>query len=234
MKVVALVLGAGRGERLQAGRPKAAVHVEGRSLLEWSAAALGAARGVDAVLPVTPPEGGEIPGWRGPARLLEATEGGATRQESLGRGLAALAGCAPEAEWVLVHDAARCLVTADDAERVLEAARETGAAVPGVAVSDTIKRVRGDRVVETLDRGELVRVLTPQAFRVGLLREALDKAVRGGFSGTDCASLVERLGVEVRICPGRAENLKVTEPGDLERAAAVLRRRAARDEGGAS
>jgi 2-C-methyl-D-erythritol 4-phosphate cytidylyltransferase len=126
------------------------------------------------------------------------------------------------AEWVLVHDAARCLVTPGDAEQVLAAARETGAALPVAPVSDTVKRLDGGRVLETLDRSGLGLALTPQAFRVEILAEALDKAERERFVGTDCASLVERLGVEVRTCAGRPENFKVTGPGDLERAAVIL------------
>lgn len=228
MSVVAVVLGAGRGNRLEAGAPKALVEVAGRSLLGWSAAALGRARGVAAVLCVVPPGSltsiaGLRPAWTGPARLLEPVAGGATRQDSVARALESLAAGSTAAEWVLVHDAARCLVEPGDAERVLEAARPSGAAIPVVPVGDTVKEVSGEAVVRTLDRGRLALAQTPQAFRVALLREALEKAAREGFVGTDCASLVERLGVRVATCPGRRENWKVTDPGDLARAEAQLR-----------
>ncbi len=230
MDVVALVLGAGRGVRLGAELPKARVRIAGRTLLHWSADALGSARGVEGVLPVLPPEGeadlDELrAGWCGPARLLEATAGGDTRQDSLARGLASLAAQAPEAAWVLVHDAARCLVLPEDADAVLAAARTSGAALPVAPVEDTIKEVSGERVVRTLERGVLARALTPQAFRVTILREALEKARQDGFQGTDCASLVERLGIEVSACAGRAENFKVTGADDLARAEAILRAR---------
>jgi len=233
MDTVAIVLGAGRGERLGAGIPKAEVRLLGRSLLEWSAAALGAVPGIDAVLPVVASSSGELVvaltrAWRGPARLLEAVPGGDTRQASLGRGLAAVAAQAPSATWVAVHDAARCLVAPDDVAPVLAAARACGAAVPVLPVTDTVKSVRGDRVTGTLDRAGLARVLTPQVFRLALLREALEKAERDGFSGTDCSSLVERLGAPVATCPGRADNFKVTEPADLARAELLLRQRAGR------
>jgi 2-C-methyl-D-erythritol 4-phosphate cytidylyltransferase len=129
---------------------------------------------------------------------------------------------APDAEWVLVHDAARCLVRPEDADQVLERAQETGAAIPVVPVGDTVKEVEGDRVVRTLDRSRLAAAQTPQCFRVTLLREALAKADQEGITGTDCASLVEHLGIPVRTCPGRPENWKVTVAADLERAETLL------------
>jgi 2-C-methyl-D-erythritol 4-phosphate cytidylyltransferase len=205
--------------------------VEGRSLLEWSASSLGSAPWVDAVQCVLPPDeldrgSDELAAlrtrWRGPARLLAFAPGGALRQDSVAAGLEAAVGALPDLEWVLVHDAARCLVEPSDAEAVLAAARATGAAIPIVPVSDTVKRVAGNRVEETIARETLGRALTPQAFRVSILREAHEKAARDGFVGTDCASLVERLGIEVRVCAGREENGKVTHARDLERAAAVL------------
>jgi 2-C-methyl-D-erythritol 4-phosphate cytidylyltransferase len=227
MVSAAIVLAAGRGVRLGAERPKGLVHLRGRTLLERSAEALGRAPSVAVVVPVVPP--GESTAferlardWSGPARLLSAVEGGETRQASVGRGLRAVEEGASEIEWVLVHDAARCLVRPDDAERALAAAAETGAAVPAVPVSDTLKEVEGDRVVRTLDRSRIVAVQTPQAFRCSLLREALEKAEREGVVGTDCASLVERLGARVRICAGRPENIKVTVAADLELAERLL------------
>jgi 2-C-methyl-D-erythritol 4-phosphate cytidylyltransferase/2-C-methyl-D-erythritol 2,4-cyclodiphosphate synthase len=227
MRVVALVLGAGLGTRLGAAEPKALVRVRGRSLLEWSARALARARGVAAVQPVLPGSHlGALEGlyrdWDEPARLLPPAPGGATRQASVDRGLAAAREALPGVEWVLVHDAARCLVEPVDAESVLAAARASGAALPVAPLADTVKRVRAGRVTQTLDRAELGLALTPQAFRVALLAEALDKAERDGFTGTDCASLVERIGIQVHACPGRPGNFKVTGPEDLERAAALL------------
>lgn len=196
-------------------------------MLERSAEALGRAASVEVVVPVLPP--GESAAferlarhWSAPARLLPAVEGGETRQESVSRGLRAVEEGAARIEWVLVHDAARCLVSPDDAERVLALAAETGAAIPAIRVTDTLKEVEGDRVVRTLDRNRIVAVQTPQAFRRSLLREALEKAEREGVVGTDCASLVERLGTPVRICPGRPENIKVTVAADLEIAERLL------------
>ena len=114
------------------------------------------------------------------------------------------------------------MVEPADAEAVLAAARATGAALPLVPIGDTVKEVEGERVKGTVDRTHLGFAQTPQAFRLTVLREALEKAEREGFTGTDCAGLVERLGVRVRTCPGRAENFKITHAADLARAKAVL------------
>jgi 2-C-methyl-D-erythritol 4-phosphate cytidylyltransferase/2-C-methyl-D-erythritol 2,4-cyclodiphosphate synthase len=148
--------------------------------------------------------------------------GGARRQDSVARGLEAGRRARPELDWVLVHDAARCLVEPADASAVLAAARATGAALPVLPASDTVKWLDGGRVERTLERARVGLAQTPQAFRVEVLREALEKAERDGVEGTDCASLVERLGVEVRTSRGRAENFKVTHPEDLARAEALL------------
>lgn len=224
-----MVLAAGRGDRLGASVPKAHVRLGAHSILARSALALAEAPRVAAVLPVVAAGAGpwieELRAvWPGSARLLREVRGGASRQESVWCGLAALQVQAPELEWVLVHDAARCLVVPQDAEDVLEAARETGAAIPVVPVTDTLKEVAEGRVRTTVDRSRLARALTPQAFRVELLRSALERAHREGFVGTDCASLVERLGGVVRVCAGREENLKLTTPADLERLRARLER----------
>jgi 2-C-methyl-D-erythritol 4-phosphate cytidylyltransferase len=116
---------------------------------------------------------------------------------------------------VLVHDAVRPFITPTLVARVLAAAGRTGAATCGLAVRETVKRVREDVVDATLDRAGLWLIQTPQAFRRDLLWEAHDKARRGGYAGTDDAVLVERLGGRVAVVPGLAGNLKITTPGDL-------------------
>jgi len=225
MRALAVLLAAGQGTRLGNDRPKALVCLRGRTLLEWSAEALARCPEVAAIQPVLPPD--TTLSVAAGAEWLAPVEGGARRQDSVARGLAAGIAARPDLEWVLVHDAARCLVLPDDASAVLRAAQTTGAALPIVPASDTPKWLSesGGRVERTLERARLGFAQTPQAFRVQILREALDKAERDGIEGTDCASLVEKLGVEVRVCAGRLENFKVTHPDDLARAEAVLARR---------
>src|SRR5262245_5766551 len=178
MYALALVLAAGQGVRLGREVPKGFVRLRGRTLLDWSVAALARAPEVAAVQCVVPAGGGvEVVAKPAdlPARIawLAPVEGGARRQDSVARGLAAGALARPALEWVLVHDAARCLVEPADVAAVLSAARATGAALPVVRASDTVKLLDEGRVEATLERSRVGLAQTPQAFRVETLREAL-------------------------------------------------------------
>lgn len=211
MQVGALVLAAGRGDRLGSEVPKAFVSLRGRTLLDRSLATLRAVSLVDQVVPVVPAAHvNDVPG---------AVAGGAERQDSVRAGLDALEA---RIDWVAVHDAARCLVTVAEIESVIEAARETGAAILAIPSPDTVKIVSGDRIASTPERSSCWIAQTPQVFRVELLREAMGKARAEGFLGTDDAQLVERLGVAVRVVSGSARNLKITRPEDLRIAEALL------------
>ncbi|HXW58468.1 MAG TPA: 2-C-methyl-D-erythritol 4-phosphate cytidylyltransferase [Solirubrobacteraceae bacterium] len=220
----ALIVAAGRGERLGGGEAKAFVALAGRPLLQWSIEALRAVADVQEIVVALPP------GARAPAGV-SAVEGGATRSESVARALGA-SGARDPAGLVLVHDAARPLVTARLAERALArlAADESAdAAIAAVAVTDTIKRADGSRVVtETLERANLWAVQTPQVFRRGALERALDVPGEQLAQATDDAWLIERAGGKVLVVDGDEENLKVTTRMDLELAELLLARRALR------
>ncbi len=222
MTVAALVLAAGRGERLRCELPKAYVELAGQSLLGRSLAAIEAVADITWVQPVIGVE--DCPRYAAldlPAspKRLEPAIGGAQRQDSVAAGLAAL----PESvEWVAVHDAARCLVASEDVGRVVAAAKSHGAALLAVPARDTIKRVRDGAVVETHDRNECWSAQTPQVFRREVLREALDKARADAFVGTDDAQLVERLGVTIAVVRGSVRNIKITLPQDLAAAGCWL------------
>jgi 2-C-methyl-D-erythritol 4-phosphate cytidylyltransferase len=155
---------------------------------------------------------GEFPGKR-----VRAVEGGNSRQQSVENGLRSVV---PDTELVAVHDAVRPFIDLATIHRVFEEAAEVGAAIVGVPAVDTVKQVsRGTgRVVirATLPREKLVMAQTPQVFRYDLLKRAFDMARDDGFSGTDEASLVERLDVEVSVVPGTDRNIKITKPGDME------------------
>ena len=139
--------------------------------------------------------------------------GGATRQESVIRALAAAEG---DFELVAVHDAVRPFFKTATFHALLDAAAEHGAAVPGIAVTDTIHVARGGKLVSTPEREQLVAAQTPQCFRIGILHDVLEKAQRDGVDATDEAGLAARYGYEVRVVPGDAANFKITRPEDLE------------------
>jgi 2-C-methyl-D-erythritol 4-phosphate cytidylyltransferase len=156
--------------------------------------------------------------WDGSDAVASVT-GGATRADSVRAGLAVVPA---SADVVLVHDAARPLATEALFAAVIDAVRDgADGAVPGLPVADTIKRVDGDRVIETVPRDDLVAVQTPQAFRA----DALRAAHRDRADGTDDAALIERDGGKVVVVPGDPANVKVTAPDDLELVAMLQARR---------
>jgi 2-C-methyl-D-erythritol 4-phosphate cytidylyltransferase len=218
--VWAVVAAAGRGERLAGGRPKAFAKLAGRPLLAETLERLEGSDWVEAIVVVAPPD------WEEPTILLAeelgagkvsaCVTGGATRAESVRIGVGEVpAGAA----IVIVHDAARPLLSPGVIDRVLGALGEGwDGAVPAVAVIDTLKRAVDGQVVETLDRSDLYAAQTPQAFVADALRRALD---RGG-TGTDCAALVEAAGGRVALVEGDPRLVKVTTPGDLALVEALL------------
>ncbi|HEV2993655.1 MAG TPA: 2-C-methyl-D-erythritol 4-phosphate cytidylyltransferase [Acidimicrobiia bacterium] len=203
----AIVVAAGGGTRF--GAPKQFAHLDGTRLVDRAVAVASAA--CDTVILVLP----AAHRWDGPP-VAAVVAGGATRADSVRAGLAAVP---VGADIVVVHDAARPLATKALFTAVVAAVRDgADAAVPGVALADTVKRVEGDRVVETLPRAQLVAVQTPQAFRAA----ALGAAHAGGADATDDAALVEAAGGTVVVVPGDPANLKVTTTGDLAVAATLL------------
>lgn len=223
MRVAALLLGAGRGERLRHALPKALVPLDGQPLIAHALATLEATPEIDLVVPVVPES--EQRAFESALAVLHdsgkrwpCVPGGVERQDSVAAGLRAL----PEdVGWVAVHDAARPRVRVADVSRVVAAAREAGAAILAVPAADTLKRVRDGLVVETPPRSECWAAQTPQVFAVDLLRDALGRAAAEGRRGSDCSQLVEALGVPVRVVEGDPGNFKITAPRDLALAEAL-------------
>jgi 2-C-methyl-D-erythritol 4-phosphate cytidylyltransferase len=215
---IALILAAGSGERLGLSRPKALVELAGRPLVDWSIEALSGVGGIETVVVALPPGTPAPPGVR-------AVDGGAVRSDSVRRAL----GATGDGDPVLIHDAARPLLTAALASSVIAALLaddSADAAIAAVPVTDTVKRVGGGNVVsETLDRRQLWAVQTPQVFRRAPLERAL--AVPGAVlaEATDDAWLIERAGGKVIVVRASEENLKVTTRLDLEVAETLLARR---------
>ena len=212
MSVWAIVAAAGRGDRLGLDRPKAFAPLRGRPLLAESLERLDSSEWVDAIV-VAAPEGWEEPTVLlaeelGCSKVSASVTGGATRADSV---RLALAEVPEDAAAVLVHDAARPLVTDEVVGRVLGPLSEGwDGVVPGLPVSDTVKRVRDDVVVETVPREDLVAVQTPQAFVASVLRAA------AAGEATDCAALVEQAGGRIKVVPGDPRLRKATDPSDLE------------------
>jgi 2-C-methyl-D-erythritol 4-phosphate cytidylyltransferase len=214
VSVWAVLAAAGRGERLGSDRPKAFARLGGRPLLAEPLERLESSDWIDQIVIAAPPD------WEEPSILVaeeiaatkvnSAVTGGASRSESV---RLALDHVPEDAAVVLVHDAARPLVPEDVIERVLAPLSQGwDGVVPALPVSDTVKRVEGDRVVETLRRDDLVAVQTPQAF----LPDVLRRAVAGDVSSaTDCSSLVEASGGRVKWVEGDPKLLKVTDRDDL-------------------
>ncbi|MFL5918902.1 MAG: 2-C-methyl-D-erythritol 4-phosphate cytidylyltransferase [Gaiellaceae bacterium] len=220
MSVWAVLAAAGSGERLGADRPKAFVRLGEQPLLAESLARLDASGWIDAIVVVAPP------GWEEPAILLAeelgcgkvsaCVAGGPTRTASVRLGVAEVPA---DAAAIVVHDAARPLLDDAVVERVLSALNEGwDGAVPALPLSDTVKRVEAEQVVETLPREQLRAVQTPQAF----LAEVLRGALTAGSDWTDCSAAVEAAGGRVKVVDGDPRLLKVTDDADLDRAAALL------------
>jgi 2-C-methyl-D-erythritol 4-phosphate cytidylyltransferase len=221
VSVSAVLVAAGRGERLGSDRPKAFARLGDRPLLAESLERLEASAWVEAIVVAA------APGWEEPVILLaeelgcgkvvEVVPGGESRAESVRTGVFEI----PEDSLiVLVHDAARPLLTDDVIERVL-APLSVGwdGAVPALPLRDTVKRIEGDAVAETLDRSSLVAVQTPQAFAADTLRAALEGDIA---AASDCSSLVEARGGRVKVVPGDPRLLKVTTEADLDHVASLL------------
>jgi 2-C-methyl-D-erythritol 4-phosphate cytidylyltransferase len=215
---VALIVAAGRGERLGSARPKALVPLAGRPMLEWSVQALRAVEAVQKIVVALPSE--EL--GAAPAGTL-AVAGGEVRSESVRQALAASGADDP----VIVHDAARPLATPGLFERALQELEHSGAdaVIAAMPVSDTIKEVDCHAVMRTLDRKQLWAVQTPQVFRRAALERVLgDASAELLAAATDDAWLIEAAGGSVRVVAGEAENIKVTNPVDLRIAELLIRR----------
>ena len=212
---VALIVAAGSGERLGAPRPKAFVTLAGKPMVQWSIDALRAVPSVERIV-VALPDGETAP------EGTIGVPGGAVRSASV---RAALAAAGP-GDPVIVHDAARPLVTPAAVEGTLAALAGADAAIAAAPVADTIKEADADGSVRaTLDRSRLWAVQTPQTFRRDVLERALDVDDDTLAAATDDAWLVERAGGTVRVVSAPPENLKVTTAADLHRAELLLRDR---------
>ena len=229
MLTYAIVPAAGRGLRMGKDKPKLFLDLLGKPILLHTLQAICRAQFVHGILIAAPGDllnetqelvthylTGAVP--------VRVITGGKERQDSVFNALQVLPA---ECGWVMIHDGARPFVSVQLLEQTWVAARETGAAIAAIAATDTVKRVERRRVRETLPREQVWLVQTPQVFRADLIRDAYREAARNGWSGTDDASLVERLGVRVCVVAGERSNIKVTTVEDLLWAECLLNKRSA-------
>lgn len=224
----ALIPAAGRGLRFGGARPKQYLEIAGKPLLAHAMDALLAHPQVEGAVIALAADDPHWPGWttRQGKPVITCT-GGGERADSVLAALTALPEGVADDALLLVHDAARPNLHADDIDRLIAAAKACAeGAILAAPVRDTLKRADGDgRIAATEPRERLWRALTPQAFRRDLLRRALETAQADGVAVTDEAMAVERLGLHPRLVEGREDNLKVTTPADLALAAFLLENR---------
>jgi 2-C-methyl-D-erythritol 4-phosphate cytidylyltransferase len=221
---IAIIAAAGAGTRMASDRPKQFLLLAGTPVIIHALKAFEQCASIHEVIVVLPAEESagflSMAGKFGLRKVARVVPGGATRADSVKRGLMSIR--AATAEIVAVHDGVRPLVTVDEIADTVTAAQADGAAILVAPVTDTIKQVSDRAVVKTLNRGGLRRALTPQCFRYELLREAYQRADVNDPSLTDESALVEQLGHRVRVVEGSARNIKITTAEDLVIAEALL------------
>jgi len=211
-KVFAIIVASGKGLRF--GQRKQYVYLKGKQVLEYSVETFNSHPLIDEIILILDsPVQGE-PFKDKYDKVKEIVKGGERRTDSVYSGLRKI-NCNEE-DLILIHDGVRPLVSRDLITRVIEKAKEKNAAIPVIAIEDTVKFCEEDRVIKTLERDKIFRVQTPQAFTWKILKEAFDKAYSEGYAGTDEAYLVEKLGLKVYTVEGDIRNIKITTPFDLK------------------
>ena len=220
MKTTAIIVAAGTGSRFNSKTPKQFVDLAGKPLIVHTIERFQAAPSVDSIIVVVSAEAvdvfGKIAG--GLEKVSSVVVGAATRAGSVRNGLNAVD---DDVAVVAVHDGARPLVSVDEIERTIARAKESGAACLVAAVTDTIKTIRGDEISGTLDRTRLRRALTPQAFKIEIIRRAFENVVLDE-NVTDECYLVEKLGYPISFVEGSPQNIKITHSEDLAFAEAMI------------
>ncbi|MCS7230148.1 MAG: 2-C-methyl-D-erythritol 4-phosphate cytidylyltransferase [Candidatus Kryptonium sp.] len=227
MKVTAIIPAGGYGKRIGAGIHKQLIEISGKPILIHTLEKFETCKCIDSIIIATAPEilleVEKLVKEFNITKVVEVTIGGNERQDSVYNALQIMV--YHHTEIVVVHDAVRPFITCEKICEVISACKETGAAILAVHPKETIKLGRDDGFVEkTLDRNLLWLVQTPQAFYYTILQQAYKRAYTDSFYGTDDASLVERLGIKVKIVEGLYENIKITTPEDIEFAKMLLSR----------
>jgi len=226
LSVSAVIVAAGSSMRMDNSVDKLSVLIEGRTLLAWTISRFEAVSTIDEIILVVREESldyvrNEVVSSEGFKKVKAVVAGGDQRQNSTENGLNATA---EDAEIILIHDGARPLVRTEEIDSVIRSAKENGAALLAVRCKDTVKEVMDNKIIKTLPRDTLWLAQTPQGFRRDIIVDALKSARDENYLGTDEASLVERMGVNISIVEGRSNNIKVTYPEDVEHVRSSLKR----------
>jgi 2-C-methyl-D-erythritol 4-phosphate cytidylyltransferase len=217
-KVSAIIVAAGEGKRF--GAAKQFTLLKGKTVLDRSLEKFEEHEAIDSIILVLGRDRSGDEYLAKYTKIAAIARGGEKRQDSVYSGLSCVD--TQETEIILVHDGARPLVGKDLIRRIIDVTREKGAVIPVVPLEDTIKRVEGQKVLRTEERGQLFRTQTPQGFSCSLLKEAFANALKDHFDGTDEGVLVERLGKDVFVVPGDQRNMKITTTEDLKIAEALI------------
>jgi 2-C-methyl-D-erythritol 4-phosphate cytidylyltransferase len=225
MKYQVIIPAAGQGKRMKAGKNKLLLELDERPILIHTLEVFERDTACEGVILAVHEDDKaaleKLADIHGLSKIKEMVFGGKERQDSVYNALKTV----EKAEMVLVHDGARPFIAENVIKELLKEAGNRGAAIAAAPVKDTIKKAEGGIVQETIERSGLWQVQTPQAFRIDLLMEAHRRAQQEDFTGTDDASLVERLGEEVGIVESDYDNIKITTPEDLYFAEAILAKR---------
>jgi 2-C-methyl-D-erythritol 4-phosphate cytidylyltransferase len=228
MKVGAIIAAAGFGRRMKTDRPKQLLALNGTPILVHTIRKFDGCPAITYIIVTAPRESSEevtdLVNSAGFKKSVTVIEGGERRQDSIAMGLQQLH---PGTDIVAVHDGVRPFVSIEDIENVVRQAAQSGAAILGVPIVDTVKQAEREFVESTLTREHLIMAQTPQVFRTEILKEAFERAATDEYYGTDESSLVERLGHPVAIVRGSERNIKITRPSDLTLARAFLAEEAA-------
>lgn len=219
MKTTAIIVAAGTGARLKSDTPKQFLEIAGKPVIVHTLERFQSAPSIDSIILVLSED--RIADFEYSSdKLFRTVSGGSTRAESVLNGLNAVD---EETGIVAVHDGARPFVSVDEIEQTIAKAKETGAACLVGPVTDTIKTIRGDEIAGTLDREKLRRALTPQAFKIEVLKKAFQTADLSDAVTDECY-LVEKLGHPIAFVEGSPRNIKITHAEDLALAEALLRK----------
>ncbi len=224
MKTKAIIVAAGRGERIEGNIPKQFIQIKKKPVLAYTVEKFERCELVDEIVLVVPEDYMsfcsynviDVYDFRKVKRILS---GGRERQDSAYKGLSALPG---NTDMVVIHDGVRPFVSSEKIRMMIELCEKEKAVILALPIKETVKEVEDEYVITTLNRGKLWIAQTPQVFEYKLISDAYRKAIEDGFVGTDDSSLVERLGFKVKVLEGEYENIKITSAKDLALAERIL------------